>query len=250
MTFVAAAATATTALLTAAAVTSGSPRAHATAIPGVSTLSAASAVHSAGPAGKLAPAGQVGANPAHPRPSQPSGHAHLAVKVHPRGRAAVRRHAAAKAPAKRALPYRMYDSVNPSAIPAHQAVAAYSTGSYYARPSQLRGLGHALWIDTTGRNYGSSVLDVEPGDATPAQAASWAWHRLRASHHGLARIYTMRSEWGAVQAAMHGLPSWMQARVHWWIADPTGVPHIVPGAHATQWYWGSSYDISAVKPGF
>jgi hypothetical protein len=24
----------------------------------------------------------------------------------------------------------------------------------------------------------------------------------------------------------------------------------VPGASATQWYWGSSYDISTAQPGF
>jgi hypothetical protein len=28
------------------------------------------------------------------------------------------------------------------------------------------------------------------------------------------------------------------------------VAHIVPGASATQWYWGTNYDISSVTPGF
>ena len=42
----------------------------------------------------------------------------------------------------------------------------------------------------------------------------------------------------------------MQAHVKYWIADPTGTPHIVPGASATQWFWGSSYDISQAQPGF
>jgi len=144
----------------------------------------------------------------------------------------------------------MYDSVSPGAIPARQAAAVYSTGAYFAMPSQLHRLGHAIWIDVTGRDYAASALDVEPGDATPAQAASWAWHRLRRYPHGLARIYTMRSEWGAVRAAVAHLPARMRARVHYWIADPTGVPHIVPGAHATQWYWGRGYDISSARPGF
>jgi len=147
-------------------------------------------------------------------------------------------------------PYRIYDAVNPAAIPARQAAAVYSNGRYFARPSQLRHLGHALWIDVTGRNYQASVLDVEPGDATPAQAASWVWHRLHAHHRAVARIYTMRSEWPAVKAAVAALPSWMRARVDWWIADPTGVPHIVSGSHATQWYWGQRYDLSSASPGF
>ena len=42
----------------------------------------------------------------------------------------------------------------------------------------------------------------------------------------------------------------MQSHVRWWIADPTGVDHIVPGASATQWYWGHNYDITTAKPGF
>ncbi|MGH3305240.1 MAG: hypothetical protein ACRDOK_26965, partial [Streptosporangiaceae bacterium] len=65
-----------------------------------------------------------------------------------------------------------------------------------------------------------------------------------------ARIYTMLAEWPAVQQAVSTLPSWMRARIRWWIADPTGVPHVVPGASATQWYWGPSYDLSTANPGF
>jgi hypothetical protein len=42
----------------------------------------------------------------------------------------------------------------------------------------------------------------------------------------------------------------MQAHVKYWIADPTGTPHILPGAAATQWYWGANYDISTAKAGF
>ena len=41
-----------------------------------------------------------------------------------------------------------------------------------------------------------------------------------------------------------------QSHVRYWIADPTGVPHVVPGSSATQWYWGSSYDITTANPNF
>jgi hypothetical protein len=54
----------------------------------------------------------------------------------------------------------------------------------------------------------------------------------------------MQSEWPAVKAAISTLPSSMQSHVRYWIADPTGYPHILPGATATQWYWGHSFDIS------
>ncbi len=172
---------------------------------------------------------------------------------------AAQREAAAKAapkpaaparPAAPAQPYKLYDSVTPSAVPSHQPVAVYSNGSYAASPSQLTSMGTVTWIDVTGYNYTASVLDVEPGDATPAQAANWAWHRLHADPGTVARIYTMLSQWPSVQAAVKTLPGWMQARVHYWIADPTGVPHLVPGSQATQWYWGPNYDVSTALPWF
>jgi hypothetical protein len=146
--------------------------------------------------------------------------------------------------------YRIYDSVTPSALPAHNAIATYSNGSYAVSPSQVAGHKTVLWIDVTGYNYKASVLDVEPGDATPQQAANWAWHRLHAQPRDLAHIYTMLSEWPAVKAAIAHLPAKMRSHVRYWIADPTGVPHVVPGSSATQWYWGSSVDISTATPRF
>lgn len=153
-------------------------------------------------------------------------------------------------PARHAGPYLIYDSTRPWEIPAHQVVATYATGNYAVSPAELAGRGTVLWIDTTGTDYAASVLDVEPGDATPSGAASWAYHRLSADPGSVARIYTMLSEWPAVQAAVATLPSSMRSRIRWWIADPTGGPHIVPGSEATQWYWGSSYDITTATPGF
>jgi len=44
-------------------------------------------------------------------------------------------------------------------------------------------------------------------------------------------------------------PRW-RSRVRYWIADPTGVPHVVAGSGATQWYWGNSYDITTANPDF
>lgn len=152
--------------------------------------------------------------------------------------------------AKPAAPYLIYDSVIPSALPANHVAATYATGPFAASPSQLAGKGPVVWIDTNGSDPAASALDVEPGDATPSVAASWASQRLSKQPHAVARIYTTISEWAAVKAAVAGLPQAMQARIRWWIADPTGVAHIVPGSDATQWYWGSSYDISTATPRF
>ena len=148
-------------------------------------------------------------------------------------------------------PYWIYDSVTPSTLPSSsQAVAVYANGSYAAAPSQVGKRGLVLWIDTQGTDPNANVLDVEPGDATPAQAATWVAQKLDASPNSVAIVYTMRSEWPAVQAAINALPWWMPSHTQYWIADPTGVPHIVPGSMATQWYWGQNYDISTALPGF
>jgi hypothetical protein len=148
------------------------------------------------------------------------------------------------APLRPGRPYLIYDSVTPSAIPAHHEVATYATGDYAVSPSQVAACGPVVWIDTTGTDPAASAIDVEPGNATPSDAASWAIHKLSVQPNGLAWIYTMRSEWPAAQAAVGTIPSQMRSHVRWWIADPTGVSHIVPGSSATQWYWGSNYDIT------
>jgi hypothetical protein len=156
--------------------------------------------------------------------------------------------AAAKAVSSQ--PETIYDSVAPTAIPAGQHVATYADGPFQASSASVAGRGSVLWIDTNGTNTHANALDVEPGDATPAEAASWVSAKLSASPHSDAIVYTFLAEWGPVQSNINALPSWMQSLVKYWIANPTGTPHIVPGAAATQWYWGSSYDISMAQPGF
>jgi hypothetical protein len=158
-------------------------------------------------------------------------------------------HPAQPAAAKPAAPYLIYDSVLPTSIPPNNMVATYATGPYAASASQVAGR-QVMWIDVYGTDYGASALDVEPTDATPDQAASWAYHRLSLHPTEIAHIYTNISEWPQVQAACARLPAWMQSHIRWWIADPTGVPHVVPGSDATQWYWGSSYDISTATARF
>jgi hypothetical protein len=150
-----------------------------------------------------------------------------------------------------AQPYNFYDSVTPEAIPAGQIVATYSTGARPVPASEVAGRRRVLWIDTLATDpAGSNALDIEPGCASPSQAANWVYRRLTAEPHATAILYTMMSDWSTVQADVSTLPAWMRARIRWWIADPTGTPHIVPGSQATQWYWGTSYDESTALPGF
>jgi hypothetical protein len=167
---------------------------------------------------------------------------------------AARSHAAARhlaRPAAHAKPYLIYDSLIPRTIPASQGtVATYADGPGAVPASEVAGRKSVLWISVTGGDYAASVIDVEPGNASPAGAANWARHRLSADPHAVARIYTFINEWPAVKSAVASLPAQMQSRIRWWIANPTGTPHLLPGSDATQWYWGSHYDISTATPGF
>jgi len=167
---------------------------------------------------------------------------------HPAAAAPVapRRHAAAAPP----KPFLVYDSVTPEAIPGNPVVATYADGPRPDSPAMVAGRAKVIWISITGLDPNASALDIEPGCASPSQAAGWVSSRLHVHPHGVAILYTMISDWSAVQANVASLPSWMKSHIRWWIADPTGTPHIVPGSQATQWYWGPSYDISTALPGF
>jgi hypothetical protein len=157
---------------------------------------------------------------------------------------------AAAAAAAAAKPYRMYDSVEPGSLPSGEAAAAYATGPYAEQASTVKGHRSLLWIDTNGSDPEANVLDVEPGDATPAGATQWVKARLSAHSNSVAIVYTMISEWQQVKDGVATLPAWMQSKVRYWIADPTGVDHVVPGSSATQWYWGNHYDVSTANPDF
>jgi hypothetical protein len=146
--------------------------------------------------------------------------------------------------------YTFYDSTTPSEIPGHRQIATYADGDYAVERSSVSDPGQVIWIDTDGHDANADALDVEPGDATPAEVAGWVKRRLTAHPGAIAIVYTMRSDWPAAKASVDTLPARMRASVRWWIADPTGHPHILPGAQATQWYWGDDYDISTAEPGF
>jgi hypothetical protein len=145
-------------------------------------------------------------------------------------------------------PYLIYDSLTPAAIPGQPIIATYADGPHPVSPSQVAGRARVLWIDINGTDPAAPILDVEPGCAAPSTAPGWAIRRLTAEPGAVAIIYTTLSEWQAVQAAVATLPARMRSRLRWWIADPTGSPHIVPGSDATQWYWGPDYDISTATP--
>lgn len=151
-------------------------------------------------------------------------------------------------------PYGMYDSVQSHVLKGklqehpHAKVGAYANGGYASDPASIGEVihGQALWIDTNGSTPKANVLDVEPGNASPQLAGEWVRSHARSVPGSPAIIYTMRSQWATAQADVQRDGQGQQVR--WWIADPTGHPHMVHGADATQWYWGADVDISAVHP--
>ena len=220
----------------------------------IAALSAVVPVSFALPASASAPGGVHLSNPALVKPV-----VHAPASPRPRREAAApepRRSAPARAKQARLTgtewpdTYLIYDSTIASSLPANRDVAVYANGKYQASFASVAHSKTVLWIDVTGSNTGCDALDVEPGDASPATAGEWAEQRLNAYPDAIAVIYTMRAEWGATKQAVGKLPAQLRSRVRWWIADPTGKPHILPGSDATQWYWGSTYDISTATNGF
>lgn len=152
--------------------------------------------------------------------------------------------------AEPARPYEFYDSTDPQTVPAGAEIAVYATGGSPTPASAVAGRRHVLWIDTLATDPQAQVLDIEPGCAQPSQAPQWVTSHLNEVPGSVAILYTMLSEWPAVQSAVASLPAQERSRIRWWIADPTGSPHVVPGSNATQWFWGATYDISTALPDF
>lgn len=137
------------------------------------------------------------------------------------------------------MPYVMYDSVNAADFPASgfQVTAGYVAGRYpSSKPILARfpNIPH-LTIAVTARQD-ADCLDVEPGDATPAEAPGW-FDRQKARGVAVPVIYCMASWIGQVKAAM-GNRNYLL-----WSAHYNGVPHICgthpscnyPKVDATQW---------------
>lgn len=145
----------------------------------------------------------------------------------------------------------MYDAVTASNIPRNaQMVAGYSDTIKIPQWTQ------ADWnlfpnavkvsiVKKASSNWGH-VLDVEVGDATPAQAPGWV--QARRVDGGDPTIYCNESTWPAVEQAFSNAGV---ARPHYWIAKYDGVASlplawINRGAVAKQYNDPGPYDLSIV----
>jgi hypothetical protein len=138
--------------------------------------------------------------------------------------------------------YVMYDSTELDQIPAHaQAAAGYTSGKWPTYNALVRRWPHAQHLSiAVDVAHDADCLDIENGDATPADAPGW-FKRQRARGLAKPKLYCSLSVVPAVEAEME------RAGIHRseydiWSAHYTGVPHICgpseglsSPADATQW---------------
>lgn len=168
--------------------------------------------------------------------------------------AARRKRLAAMAAARGgARQFTMYDSTEVGQIPVTaEAVAGYVGGNWptFGPLSQKFGKAKRLSI-AVNAGEDAECLDVETGDATPAEAPAWV-NRQKA--RGVARpvLYANFSTMPAVKAALAsaGIP---RSAVRLWVAEYTYTPHIPSGYDACQYTnraLGRNLDASLCNPGF
>lgn len=90
-----------------------------------------------------------------------------------------------------------------------------------------------------------TVLDVEHGDATPAQSVDWVLMRRKAGVDPT--VYMNMSTWPAVRAAFKARKV---QEPHYWVAQYDNVQEIPAGAIGKQYYNNDflGYDLSVIAP--
>lgn len=144
----------------------------------------------------------------------------------------------------------MYDSVRPAAIPRNaEMVAGYLPPSRYAWSTQdWARFPKAVKVQIAifaSVNDGH-VLDVEPGDATPAEAPGWVTRRRAAGVDPT--VYCNLSTWPTVRAEFRRQGV---AEPHYWIARYDNHAEMIAGAVAKQYadpatHGRGHYDLSIV----
>lgn len=143
----------------------------------------------------------------------------------------------------------MFDGITPSAVPAGaQLYAGYLNGHWpsYAALCAAHPAAVHVSISVTASYNGGQVLDIETGDATPAQSVDWVINRRAAGVDPTA--YCNTSTWPAVRAAFQARKV---AEPHYWLAQydnvasfPTAWARV--GVVAKQYADRGGYDISVV----
>lgn len=141
----------------------------------------------------------------------------------------------------------MYDAVTPKNIPRDaQMVAGYLNGPYAWKTSDWAMFPNAVHVGISVRAdfHAGQVLDVEPGDATPAQAVDWVLARRSAGMDPT--IYCNMSTYPYVESEFvrRGVMG-----PYYWIARPGGslvTTAVGRRCFAVQYSFDGIYDRSVV----
>lgn len=131
---------------------------------------------------------------------------------------------------------RMYDSVDLSALPNDPFAAAGYTSGFWPTYGPIRARwprAHSISIAVTASEP-ADCLDIEPGDATPAEAPAWV---RTEKAHGVTRPCLYSSYWELVNEVRPTLTKAgvKLANVYQWDADyDLGCPRLDEGFDATQ----------------
>ena len=150
------------------------------------------------------------------------------------------------APVPDPQPEEMYDDVTVSLIPVDAvAVAGYVDGrwpTYSQLAKKFPHAKHLVSIAVFSRDN-ADALDVEPGDAAPAEAAAWV-KRQHSLGHKRPIVYTNASHGQALVNLLSQAGLKYGVDYLWWSAHYTYKPHLCSPrcgfglkviAHATQW---------------
>ena len=142
----------------------------------------------------------------------------------------------------------MYDSTNPYDIPlSAEIVAGYIDGAYaWPAAGWDRFAGKPqVYIATSAATDDGTCLDVETGDATPAESVGWVERRRAKGYRP--SVYMNAYTWSAVRRAFSAagvVEPW------YWVAQWDGSPILPEAATAKQYanptLTGAHYDLSVV----
>jgi hypothetical protein len=144
----------------------------------------------------------------------------------------------------------MYDGVNAGTVPnGAWAVAGYVNGLYQSYDALVAKFPSAVHlpisVNSTGR---AKILDVENGDAIPAQAPGWVADQRAAGDPYPVVYCNQANTWPAVKAAFAAQPG-IAPPLYWvaaYVSNPAVPPALPDGAIALQYYDFGGYDASVV----
>jgi hypothetical protein len=139
----------------------------------------------------------------------------------------------------------MYDAVTVANLPASATmVAGYVDGRYANLTAMRKRFPKATIVEiAVSHTSRGMVLDVETGDATPAEAVTWCTKTMADKSNTELTIYCNTSTWPAVKAAFKSAGVTLP---QWWEAHYDKVKKLSVGSIAKQYTDGAKYDTSIV----